>query len=160
MQEKSFFERLREWFRRFLEILFSKDVLEQIGLSMRGEDAGGNSTAAGVSGEGSAEHEITQEERKRMMESPVERRHILFFGRVQGVGFRYHAMNGARLFGLTGWVANLMDGSVEMEVQGPSEAIDYMLRELGNGRWIRVENMDTKIIPVVSDERGFHVRGY
>lgn len=160
MQEKSFFERIREWFRRFLEILFSKDVLEQIGMSIRGEDTDSRASTEGHSPESSTDREVTQEERERMMESPVERRHILFFGRVQGVGFRYHAMNGARLFGLTGWVTNLMDGSVEMEVQGPSEAIDYMLRELGNGRWIRVESMETKIIPTVRDERGFHVRGY
>lgn len=161
MQEKSIFDRFRDWLRRLLETLFSRDILEQIGMSMRGEDPeGGSAPADGISGEKDARQEMTEQERKRMMESPFERRHILFYGRVQGVGFRYHAMNGARLFGLTGWVSNLSDGSVEMEVQGPSEAIDCMLRELGSGRWIRVESMDTRMIPVVRDERGFHVRGY
>ena len=46
------------------------------------------------------------------------RKHIIFYGRVQGVGFRYYSVNKARQLGLTGWVKNLCDGSVEMEVQG------------------------------------------
>ncbi|MDO5133652.1 MAG: acylphosphatase [Eubacteriales bacterium] len=90
-----------------------------------------------------------------------ERRHILFFGRVQGVGFRYHAMYGARNYGLTGWVENLSDGSVEMEVQGYSGAIDRMLSDIQkNGRWIAIDRIDSQAVPVVEDERGFRVRGY
>ena len=46
--------------------------------------------------------------------SEMIRKHILFYGRVQGVGFRYHATYKASLMGLTGWVRNLEDGSVEM----------------------------------------------
>lgn len=46
------------------------------------------------------------------------RKHIIFSGRVQGVGFRYTACYLARSLGLTGWVKNLWDGDVEMEVQG------------------------------------------
>jgi len=50
------------------------------------------------------------------------REHIIFHGRVQGVGFRYQAMYAARSFDLTGWVENLPDGSVEMEVRGEGGA--------------------------------------
>lgn len=46
------------------------------------------------------------------------RKHIYFSGRVQGVGFRYQAAYYARSLGLTGWVRNLSDGRVEMEIQG------------------------------------------
>ena len=46
------------------------------------------------------------------------RKHIFFTGRVQGVGFRYQSAAIARSMGLTGWVRNLSDGRVEMEVQG------------------------------------------
>lgn len=45
------------------------------------------------------------------------RKHIVFYGRVQGVGFRYYAVNKANQLGLTGWVKNLPNGTVEMEVQ-------------------------------------------
>ena len=44
------------------------------------------------------------------------RKHIFFAGCVQGVGFRYRALYAARGLGLTGWVQNLWDGRVEMEV--------------------------------------------
>ena len=37
---------------------------------------------------------------------------------VQGVGFRYFAMRQANTFGLTGYVKNMRDGSVELEVEG------------------------------------------
>lgn len=69
------------------------------------------------------------------------RKHILFYGRVQGVGFRYHATYKARLLGLTGWVRNLYDGSVEMEVQGEAELIDDLLLYLHKQRFIRIDEM-------------------
>ena len=50
------------------------------------------------------------------LESKI-RKHIYFYGRVQGVGFRYYAVQKANQLGLTGWVRNLSDGSVEMEVE-------------------------------------------
>ena len=44
------------------------------------------------------------------------RKHFKITGRVQGVGFRYRAKYAASGMGLTGWVRNEWDGSVEMEV--------------------------------------------
>lgn len=52
------------------------------------------------------------------MADTVVRKHIIFYGRVQDVGFRYFSVYKARLLGLAGWVKNLDDGSVEMEVHG------------------------------------------
>lgn len=88
------------------------------------------------------------------------REHIIFHGRVQGVGFRYQAMYAARSFGLTGWVENLPDGSVEMEVQGTPVAIGKVLTHLGSGHWIRIDDMDVEEIPLAAGERDFSVRGY
>ena len=75
------------------------------------------------------------------------RKHIIFYGRVQGVGFRYTACYLARPMGLTGWVKNLWDGSVEMEVQGPEEDIEEFLLRLENGRFIQIDRMDKQYIP-------------
>ena len=47
-------------------------------------------------------------------------------GRVQGVGFRYRSCYIAQSLGLTGWVENLWDGRVEMEVQGDENSIQQM----------------------------------
>ena len=82
------------------------------------------------------------------------RRHILFFGRVQGVGFRFYSVSKARQLGLTGWVRNLYDGSVEMEVQGTEAEMDKLLQFLGQQRYISIEHMETKEIPL-AEERDF-----
>ncbi len=87
------------------------------------------------------------------------RRHIVFTGRVQGVGFRYRASYVARAREVTGWVKNNWDGSVEMEAQGTEDAIDKMLAALQQDRFIRIDYMDVKNIPAQERENGFHVRG-
>lgn len=93
-------------------------------------------------------------------EAEKAREHIIFHGRVQGVGFRYQAMYAARDFGLTGWVANLPDGTVEMEVQGAPAAMGRMMKHLRSGHWIRIDDMEMESLPVVPGEKGFNVKGY
>ena len=63
----------------------------------------------------------------------IVRKHIYFSGQVQGVGFRYRAKNAARANDLTGWVDNLWDGRVEMEVQGELSGIERMIQEIEMG---------------------------
>ena len=83
------------------------------------------------------------------------RRHIVFYGWVQGVGFRYRARHAAGLYGCTGWVRNEWDGSVTMEIQGTEEAIDSVILAIERGSYVRIENMDSRTLPVVEAERGF-----
>ena len=52
----------------------------------------------------------------------IVRKHIIFHGSVQGVGFRYYSEHKANQLRLTGWVKNLYNGDVEMEVQGAESA--------------------------------------
>lgn len=47
---------------------------------------------------------------KKIRTGIMQRRQIRFYGRVQGVGFRYHAKHAAAALGLTGWVRNEYDG--------------------------------------------------
>lgn len=72
----------------------------------------------------------------------VIRKHILFYGRVQGVGFRYYSVHRAQQLGLTGWVRNLYDGSVEMEVQGEPEHLEELIQYLQNQRFIRIDSLE------------------
>jgi acylphosphatase len=48
-------------------------------------------------------------------------------GHVQGVGFRDFMQRRARPLGVTGWVRNRSDGSVEVVVQGSTDAVDQMI---------------------------------
>jgi len=85
----------------------------------------------------------------------VIRKHIIFTGSVQGVGFRWRARHAANLYGCTGWVRNEWDGSVTMEIQGTEKDIDLVLRTINAGRYIEIDNMDAREIAVEPDERGF-----
>jgi len=80
-------------------------------------------------------------------------------GRVQGVGFRYHAMTQALALGLSGWVTNLPDGSVELEAQGSPRVlrqfVAFLERGPGASRVLRVE---TSPRPTDPGEKGFHIR--
>ena len=54
-------------------------------------------------------------------------KHLRISGRVQGVGFRYHMERKARELGVTGWVRNRRDGTVEATAQGTPEAVEAMI---------------------------------
>lgn len=57
-------------------------------------------------------------------------KHIIFTGRVQGVGFRFTAFNIAQRSKLTGFVRNLLDGTVEMVAQGHPDEIDNCVSDI------------------------------
>ena len=83
------------------------------------------------------------------------RKHIVFHGRVQGVGFRYRAAKAAELYGCTGWVRNDWNGTVTMEIQGTEEQIGRVIRAIEDGRFIRIERMESRILPADPEERSF-----
>ncbi len=85
----------------------------------------------------------------------MTRRHIVFYGWVQGVGFRYRARHAAELFGCTGWCRNEWDGSVIMEIQGEPENIDRVILAIERGTYVRIENINSRTIPLVEEEYGF-----
>ena len=57
-------------------------------------------------------------------------KHIIFTGRVQGVGFRFTAHRIAMLHQLKGYVRNSPDGTVEMLAQGYTEDIDDCIKNI------------------------------
>ena len=75
------------------------------------------------------------------------RRHFILSGRVQGVGFRWRASQIGEMLGLTGWVRNLEDGSVEMEAEGDEADIDRLLQMLQNDRYIDITGMRARTVP-------------
>jgi acylphosphatase len=53
--------------------------------------------------------------------------HLLVSGLVQGVSFRYYAVEEARRLGVAGWVRNLSDGRVEAEAEGERSAVEALV---------------------------------
>jgi acylphosphatase len=75
---------------------------------------------------------------------------------VQGVGFRWRAIHAANFHSFTGWCRNEWDGSVLMEIQGEESNIDEVLSAIEAGRYILIEEMDVKTVPLIEGERGFN----
>jgi acylphosphatase len=71
-------------------------------------------------------------------------RRIVVHGRVQGVGFRYATVEAAERCGVTGWVRNRRDGTVEALLQGEPAAVDAMMAWCRRGPpAARVETFET-----------------
>ena len=92
------------------------------------------------------------------MREEIKRKHLTFYGDVQGVGFRYRARHAAGLVGATGWVRNEFDGSVTMEVQGTENQIDQVVALVAEGRYVQIDRMEVKTIPLEENETGFRSR--
>ena len=86
------------------------------------------------------------------------RYYIILRGRVQGVGLRYRTSMSAREFGLTGWVKNLDNGNVALEVQGEKRDIDAFMKSLlKNDYFIRIDDYSVKKIAPDPMEKQFNV---
>ncbi|WP_347707827.1 acylphosphatase [Eubacterium sp. 1001713B170207_170306_E7] len=88
----------------------------------------------------------------------MKRYYIIVEGRVQGVGFRYFVQSIAAAYGLTGWVRNLDNGFVDMEVQGSEALIDKFMTAVRKGNhFIRVDDYSMKPIALGVDTK-FKIR--
>jgi len=84
--------------------------------------------------------------------------HVLIFGFVQGVGFRQAVKRKARFLGLTGWVKNLPDGSVEAMFSGPKKNIEEAIRFCKAGPFLsEVKDIDIKWIDKKTDFNAFEI---
>ena len=80
-------------------------------------------------------------------------------GRVQGVGFRMFVQQHASELGLTGWVRNIEDGSVERESQGDPEKSDKLSVLIREGNYfIKVKELKFEPVATVPNETRFVVR--
>ena len=88
---------------------------------------------------------------------PKTRWRLILSGDVQHVGLRYTAMYISRNYGLTGWVKNLPDGRVEMEVQGEVTDLRRFYLRLKSQPPIRITHAEIQEVPLQGDERRFSV---
>ncbi len=85
--------------------------------------------------------------------------HILVDGVVQGVGFRFFTERMAGRYGLSGWVRNLSDGRVEVEVEGEEGVLNAFLGDVRRGPLhAHVTNVQVSRRPATGQYTGFEVR--
>lgn len=84
---------------------------------------------------------------------------IIFEGRVQGVGFRYTVKDLARGFDVSGWVKNLPDGSVELQIMGESEELSDFINEIVEESAVAsgIKNHYVEEIPLLEPGMGFRI---
>jgi len=87
-------------------------------------------------------------------------RRFIVRGRVQGVGFRWFVEREAHILGISGWVRNNSDGSVEILGQGSQEQLLGLRSRLRQGpRAARVDDVEEFEAKPVPDLTAFRIEG-
>ena len=84
---------------------------------------------------------------------------VFYEGNVQGVGFRWTVRNVAKGFDVTGWIRNLPDGRVEMQISGEEDEVRAFLKGIMESELrahIRKQSETPLTEPV--EGRGFEIR--
>jgi acylphosphatase len=93
--------------------------------------------------------------------SGKKRVHVIVEGRVQGVFFRAYTSDEAKKLGLTGWVRNRPEGTVEAVVEGDVGAVDTMLRWFNQGSpGSRVTDVKVQEKSSIDDMNSFEIQYY
>ena len=91
------------------------------------------------------------------MAEPVGRK-VRVYGRVQGVFFRQWTLKSARALGVSGWVHNAANGSVEAHLSGDEAAVLKLVEQMRNGPpQARVDDVTVEDVEP-GDIQGFSVR--
>jgi acylphosphatase len=86
------------------------------------------------------------------------RLHAIVEGRVQGVGFRYFVLETAEALGVTGWVRNRWDDTVEVMAEGERPRLEKLLSALQRGpRSAFVSKVDVDWLPATGEFRRFGI---
>lgn len=88
--------------------------------------------------------------------TPV-RRNVIFRGAVQGVGFRFTTRSLARAHAVTGFVRNLPDGTVELEVQGAADEVARFLDALATRFQDHIRSRQVTEKPPAADTGRFEI---
>ena len=83
---------------------------------------------------------------------------IRYYGRVQGVGFRYTTCRIATGYNITGYVKNMPDGSVECIVEGNSKELNLFISEINSQMSGHIIKSQMSTTPATNRFRDFSVR--
>ena len=84
---------------------------------------------------------------------------VIFSGRVQGVGFRYHTKQIALGFDVVGWVKNRRDGTVELQAMGEKDELSEFIEEITEESELAslIKEYQVHEIAPLPDCRGFRI---
>lgn len=84
---------------------------------------------------------------------------VIFEGRVQGVGFRYTVKELSRGFDVCGWVKNLEDGTVELQVTGEADEVESFIHEIARESNVahHIKNFYAEKIEPLEKVTGFRI---
>lgn len=84
---------------------------------------------------------------------------VFFEGSVQGVGFRWSVKDVAKGFDVIGWVRNLPDGRVELQIAGEEPEVRAFLEAIGRSHLRgHIHKQTESILPQPPVTRGFEIR--
>jgi acylphosphatase len=94
-----------------------------------------------------------------ILEQAMTSLQVFYEGHVQGVGFRWSVRHAAKGFDVTGWVRNLPDGRVELQVTGEEDEVRGFLDRVAQGELHALihEQTENKLNQLVA-ARGFEIR--
>ncbi len=94
-----------------------------------------------------------------MNDKLAERVHASVSGRVQGVGFRGYTATHALQLGITGWVRNRFNGTVEIVAEGNCETLESFLEAINAGPGpAHVDQVDVEWLPATHEFQRFEIR--
>lgn len=86
-------------------------------------------------------------------------RQVFFEGNVQGIGFRWSVKQLAKGFDVTGWVRNLADGRVELQVTGEEQEVREFIEAIGQSELrAHIRNQNEQPLAGPPQARGFEIR--
>ncbi len=89
----------------------------------------------------------------------MDAKQVFYEGRVQGVGFRYATKREAMGFDVSGWVRNLPDGRVELQVMGePDEVAEFLVAVREGQLSGNIQSEETHDIAPMEGVTGFSIR--
>lgn len=75
------------------------------------------------------------------------------------MGFRYSTKQLAKGFDVLGWVRNLGDGRVELQIMGDEEELDEFIQEMHDSPMgHHIQEQEERNVPLLEDVRGFSIR--
>ncbi|MFC1498501.1 acylphosphatase [Verrucomicrobiota bacterium] len=87
-----------------------------------------------------------------------KRGHFIISGMVQGVCYRMYTVDEARRLGITGWVRNLRDGTVEVVAEGEEEVLNKVLVWCRKGSsFARVTDVRAEYLSATGEFESFEI---